>query len=198
MVVGKVGWRNKYGAAAPTGGGFLGTGCIPHWPTGQVRVSPLLSSPQFLGMGPTHSPPKKRKKAGTQSRACTSNTGGPQPTAVAHTGQTRRAWVIISGSVGGCSGPRPARTPLRLRVGAWGGRGVHLQAQVDDCTSAPGVLLAGGRSATQSQWGYYGAPSTARFGQGCHQFADRAPRLQCVGGGPPSPRQRKGHWAAYP
>ena len=24
MVVGKVGWRNKYGAAAPTGGGFLG------------------------------------------------------------------------------------------------------------------------------------------------------------------------------
>ena len=143
-------------------------------------------------------PPKKCKKAGTQSRACTSNTGGPQPTAVAHTGQTRRAWVVISGSVGGCSGSRPVRTPLPLRVGAWGGRGVHLQAQVDNCTSAPGALLAGGRSSTQSRWGYYGAPSTSRFGQGCHQFVDRVPRLQCVGGGPLSPRRRKGHWGTPP
>ena len=33
MVAGVVGWRNKYGAAAPTGGGFLGTGGIPRRPT---------------------------------------------------------------------------------------------------------------------------------------------------------------------
>ena len=109
-------------------------------------------------------PQKNCKKAGTQSRACTSNTGGPQPTAVAHTGQPSRAWGVISGSVDGCSGPQRARTPLPLREGVWGGRGVHLQAQVDIRSGFTSYLE--GFSTLQS------CPSLlqlARLARGCHK-----------------------------
>ena len=46
-------------------------------------VTSIQSSPQFLGMGPTHSSLKKilktTQKMGTQSRVCISNTVGVRP-----------------------------------------------------------------------------------------------------------------------
>ena len=76
-------------------------------------VTSIQSSPQFLGMGPTHSSLKKilktTQKMGTQSRVCISNTVllAYGLNAVAHTGQTRRAWVDFSGVYMGAPLPRP-------------------------------------------------------------------------------------------
>ena len=59
-------------------------GHTPHRPAGvKSCITAIQSSPQFLGMGPTHSSLKitkeDAKKKGTQSGACTSNTVGVRP-----------------------------------------------------------------------------------------------------------------------
>ena len=94
---------NKYGAAAPTGGGFLEKkGHTSHRPAGvKSCITAIQSIPQFLGMGPTHSSLKitkeDAKKWGRSREHVPLTLLAYGLNAAAHTGQTRRAWVDFSG-----------------------------------------------------------------------------------------------------